>query len=628
MTIVPRNCTEVDRNGVRKPGLALSTLRDRPAYVLLGEPGAGKTTAFHEEARAAGCEAIPARDFIAFDRPEWRGWTLFIDGLDEMRAGSTDSRTPFDAIRQKIGVLGRPPFRISCREADWRGAGDRDSLDRVAPGNRVDVLHLDDLRTQQIEILLRENHGVSNPKGFIEVARERRLDGLLGNPQSLRMLAEAVGQDWPSSLAETYALACRRLAEEPNRDHRDAWRQAGVATDEVLLAAGHACAVLLLAGIAGFALDLGVADEEHPAFDAIGLTRTKALNRALASRLFDSRARDERREAAHRSIAEFLAARFLAHRIEQDGLPLGRVLALMSAGDGGIVADLRGLHAWLAVHCLSARSGLIERDPLGIVLYGDIRNFGVADKRRLLDALSHEANRYPWFRAQDWEAPPFGALAGADMSEDFRAILTDPARDEAHESLVDCVLEAIGHGAPMPELGEALLSIARDGNRWAVNRKNAIAAYIRATGGLPEPLLILLEDIEAGRVADGDDELMGLLLRQLYPVTLPPASVVAYLHPAKAANLIGNYVLFWEHDLPEKTATADLPILLDNVARDITRLRAALDEFHFKRFAGRLLARGIETAGATVAVERLWHWLGIGLDDQGHCSLEEKHAFI
>ena len=76
----------------------------RQAYVLLGEPGAGKTTAFHEEARAAGCEAIPARDFIAIDRPEWRGWTLFIDGLDEMRAGSTAS----SAIRRACACWLRP----------------------------------------------------------------------------------------------------------------------------------------------------------------------------------------------------------------------------------------------------------------------------------------------------------------------------------------------------------------------------------------------------------------------------------------------------------------------------------------------------------------------------------------
>ncbi|MBK8121383.1 MAG: hypothetical protein IPK39_21185 [Sulfuritalea sp.] len=307
-------------------------------------------------------------------------------------------------------------------------------------------------------------------------------------------------------------------------------------------------------------------------------------------------------------------------------MPPGRVLALMSAGDGGIVADLRGLHAWLAVHCLSARTGLIERDPLGIVLYGDLRGFSTNDKKRLLEALGREAKRYPWFRSRDWNAPPFGALADQGMCADFREILAANARDEAHESLLDCVLEAVSHGEPLPELGDTLLAVVRDPSHWPVNRKHAIAAYIRASGGLPGPLLMLLEDVAAGRVADGDDELMGLLLRQLYPVNLPPARVVAYLHPTKAPDLIGNYVWFWEHDLTENTATADLPILLDKVAQDIARLRAALDRFHFSRFAGHLLKRGIEAAGATVAVERLWHWLGIGLDEHGHRRLDSQHS--
>lgn len=625
MTIVPRTCTEVDQNGTRTPGLALSTLRDRSAYVLLGEPGAGKTIAFREEARAAGCELISARDFVALDRPEWHHWTLFIDGLDEMRAGSTDRRTPFDAIRQKIDVFGCPPFRISCREADWLGAGDRDSLDRVAPGGSVAVLHLNELNTEQIEILLKENHGVSDPKGFLEKAQQRRLDGLLGNPQSLRMLAEAVRQGWPDSLAETYDLACQRLAEEPNRDHRDAWCQASIATGAVLHAAGHVCAVQLLAGIAGFASDLDTAENDYPAFSAIGLTRTPALNKALASRLFESRGHDKQREPAHRSIAEYLGARFLAHRIEREGLPLGRVLALMSAGDGGIVADLRGLHAWLAVHCLSARNSLIDRDPLGIVLYGDIRNFGVEGKRRLLTALGHEARRYPWFRSQDWSSLPFGALASPDMSGDFANILADEARDEVHESLVDCVLEAVIHGEPLPDLGDALLAIVRNSSHWPVNRKNAITAYIHATSGLPGPLLSLVEDIRAGHVTDGDDEITGLLLRHLYPTHLPASRVVAYLHPPKSPNLIGSYLWFWEHQLMERTDAQDFPLLLDSVAADMARLRPIPDEYHFNRFAGELLARGLEAAGELAPVERLWNWLGIGLDEHAYGRLDREY---
>ncbi len=627
-TTVARTCTEVNAAGKRTPGVPLAALREHSAYVLLGEPGSGKTTAFSEEARAAGCELISARDFIALDRPEWRRWTLFIDGLDEIRAGSTDNRTPFDAIRRKIDALGRPPFRLSCREADWLGAGDRDALERVAPGGCLTVLHLDDLNAGEIEVLLRENHGVPDPKAFIEKARERRLDSLLGNPQNLNMLAEAARNGWPDSLAETYALACQRLAEDSNREHRDAWRQTWIPTGEVLHVAGHLCALQLLAGIAGFALSPDVADKDHPGLEAIGVERTPVLNRALASRLFDSHAYEERREAAHRSIAEYLGARFLTRRMEREGLPPGRVLTLMSAEDGGIVADLRGLHAWLAALCPSVRPTLIENDPLGVVLYGDIRNFAIADKRHLLTALAREAARYPWFRSQDWSAPPFGALASVDMCDDFRVILLDPARDEAHESLVDCVLEAVAHGESLPQLDSALLDIARDGGRWSVNRKNAVRAYIQTASDRSAALLDLLKDIDAGLVEDGDDEIAGLLLRHLYPEQLPANRVVHYLHPAKSPNLIGTYFWFWKHELVERTRADDLPILLDAVATDIARLHRVPDDFHFNEVVGQLLARGLDAANHEASTEQLWTWLGILLDEHGFSDLDQEHKEI
>lgn len=624
-TIVPRSCTEVVGDQ-RTPGLPLAALRERPAYVLLGEPGAGKTTTFDQEAKAAGFELIPARDFIVLDRPEWRNWTLFIDGLDEMRAGgSGDGRRQFDTIRNKLHALGRPPFRISCREADWLGASDQEDLGLVSPDGKVAVLHLEDLTDELIAQLLKENHGIDAPQAFIEHARERRLDGLLTNPQTLGMLAAAVRQGWPDSLAETYALACGKLAEEPSKRHRDARRDNADATDAVLDTAGHVFAVQLLAGIAGFARDPASADASHPTFEATGLSLSPALKQALTSRLFESGGQEERHEPAHRSIAEFLGAQFLAHRIDRAGLPLGRVMALMTAEDGGIVADLRGLHAWLAVHSLSARPGCMARDPLGVVLYGDLRNFSTQDKRRLLSALGQEAKRYPGFRFQNWEASPFGALAGTDMSADFHKTLVSDARDEAHESLLDCVLEAVTHGEPMPELGDALIALARDASHWPRNRHQAIEAYLRANADA-SPLLVLLDDINDGKVEDGDDELTGILLRTLYPAHLAAERVVSYLHPSKAPNLIGMYQRFWEEELTEKTPVLDLPNLLDQVADNIDRLRKALDEFHFERFAGRLLATGLETVGETASVSQLWNWLGIGLDEYASSRLDKDHG--
>ena len=141
---------------VSHPPQSLEDFREREACVLLGAPGAGKTVEFKREADE--CEDgyyVTARNFITFtDRPEWPGTTLFIDGLDEMRAGAADGRTPLDAIRAKLDALGRPHFRLSCREADWFGVNDRRHLESVSAGGKVTVLRLDPLSGEGIRELL------------------------------------------------------------------------------------------------------------------------------------------------------------------------------------------------------------------------------------------------------------------------------------------------------------------------------------------------------------------------------------------------------------------------------------------------------------------------------------------
>ena len=145
---VTRICTELKADGQPSASDALpktlAEYREVHAYVLLGDPGSGKTTAFRAESGALGDEAlfITARDFrVRAAAPhELSGKTLFIDGLDEVRAGQSDARTPFDEIRRLLIQLGRPRFRISCREADWLGENDRQGLSHVAPDSSLAVL--------------------------------------------------------------------------------------------------------------------------------------------------------------------------------------------------------------------------------------------------------------------------------------------------------------------------------------------------------------------------------------------------------------------------------------------------------------------------------------------------------
>ncbi len=198
--VVPRACREIGRRGPSErsetPSRPVEEWEDNAAYVLLGPPGSGKTTVFKHEAEREGGLYVAARDFLTFDdMPEWRDTTLFIDGLDETRAGTTDGRTPLDNIRAKLDSVGRPRFRLSCREADWFGANDRSHVETVAPDGVVAFVRLEPLSLQDVRQILIASPGVDDPENFIASAEGRGLEELLTNPQSLKMLAVAVGPD-------------------------------------------------------------------------------------------------------------------------------------------------------------------------------------------------------------------------------------------------------------------------------------------------------------------------------------------------------------------------------------------------------------------------------------------------
>ena len=609
--IVERTCTEIrDGGGVapqREPR-PLSDYRDCSAYVLLGGPGAGKTTAFDAEAAALGVEPIAAREFLTFDdRPQWHQETLFIDGLDEVQAGRPDGRDKFDAIRRKLDRLGKPRFRLSCREADWFGAADRERLTAVSADGTTKVLRLDPLSEEQVRRLLAGR--MRDVDDFLIQARAQGIDELLGNPLDLELLAKAVaGGPWPKTRLQTLERACKQLVQEPSRERPQA--RPRTSTDEELLdAGGLLCAVALLAGKAGYSLDSVAPGRWHPSLSAVARRDLPMLKTAVETRLFT--VEGGRAVPRHRHIAEFLGARYLAERV-LNGLPPSRLFALAAGPDGRPVMALRGLMAWVAAQCPAIRRQAADRDALGTILYGDVRGFSAQEKRTLLECLERdaEADHEVFWRAQRG-SPRFADLCMPEMEGLFRKVLHGSGGAWGKETVAVVVLQAL-LDRPMPGLVPELLETVRSGWQAARIPELALEAYAVARGedGLGE-LKRLLDDVCTGTVEDASDNLLGLLLRMLYPQAVPPSEVVRYLRRPKVENLYGWYRHFWSRDLVERSGAGELAAVLDAMVGTLGHARLSRDAPFLLRTAPRSLVARILELSETVEPERLFRWLGL-----------------
>ena len=624
--IVPRTVNVVD--GEQGRSAPLAEFRSDRAYVLLGDPGAGKTKAFLAECEElADGEFVTARRFIrkSVDRlSDWEGTTLFIDGLDEVRAGRSDARRPLDQILERLERLGSPRFRLSCRAADWLGRNDLQEIVAGAGYRGLGVLHLEPLTGTDVPRILADL-GVSDVAGFLDKARDGGLEGLLHNPQSLRLLVEATRDGrWPEDRRGTLALACQKLAREWNEEHRAAQRNTPpMSADRVVLAAGHLSALSLLSGRDLVSLD-PLAEGDYLRPEDVPDGDPPALMRAVKSNLFESHP-DGGFASPHRQLSEYLAAGFLHSRIEA-GVPVRRVMALMTGNDGIVVTELRGLAAWLAAFDRASRLVLVESDPVGVALYGDVSSFRGDEMEHLLYSLAEKADEVqPW----EWPAAALTALINEHSVAVLTRYLKEEDRTEGRQRAVGLLLHALSRAGGARPCLQSLERAIRDATWEPGVRKFAMRALLyHSEDEASSTLIQLLDDLRDGQVEDGDGDLMGALLDHLYPAYLGPERVWDYLVPVGSPDYIGTYRLFWSAHLPKRTTGKHLVTLLGCLGERGDVFGNQRGEGWVHRVIQKLVHRAMDHAGDHVSASTLYDWLELIDFEEIHSTMAGTGEYL
>ena len=623
---------ENDSEDASKP---LKEYRSCPAYVLLGAPGSGKTTAFQKEADSCGNgEYIPAREFIIphLTKPEWARKILFIDGLDETRAGVADARTPFDQIRSKLQQLNCSRFRLSCRAGYWLGVHDKRKLEQL--GQNVVLLTLDPLDEQGILGVLRLNQLPKNggPEEFINMARARGLGACLNNPQHLVLLAKAMGKggDWPTSNKEVYEKACEILLSEENEEHR----VSGVGqTDPSTLSgiAGRLCAVQILSGCAGYTLSPGKPCEDYPAVEQVlsegqeGGVRIPPVYERIAGQ--------NQAVPVHQSIAEFLGGRYLARQVDQ-GLSANRILALMSAADKTVVPNLHGIATWFAAYSGRAREELIKRNPLETALDGDVESFDIGEKRQLLDELRKKASDNPSFIKIVRRNTSLRGLASPDLHADLEKILRQPAHSDSEQSVRYLVLKALDCGSAAPGFRDILLEIIRDRSSWHANQWLALGVLIKTgprSADTVEHLKRLFAEVRNGSIRDFHGRLLSTLLVELFPQHIAIDEVLDYLTDSRQI-LAADVYTFWANRMATRLSSEQLTDTLNKLAlrvKEAVGSNLSHASFRlFRAFLAILEAFFLSKLSAEINLTDVRHWLEIAWCSEIQDTVSSDHERV
>jgi hypothetical protein len=561
------------------------------AIILLGDPGMGKTTLFKFVAKE---NYTTVRNFLIDPHPATDG-PLFLDALDEYRTIASGQDASSE-VAKALCSLKKPKFRLSCRGADWFGSTDQEVLRVASASGRVVVLELCPLSRD--EILSAVQGIVRDPVIFLDEANSAGLGKLLGNPQTLELLARAWGTNKkPRNKFEAYEIGVSELIKEINPQHVARGATAPHPSN-LRKAAGAVASTMLLSNSVGISRTEPADANGYVRLSVVPHPNRSDLGAVLKRRLFISTEVD-RFEPIHRTVAEFLAAEDLSKRI-MSGLPIDRVMALICGVDGRPVSSLRGLFAWLMCKLGHIAEGYVKRDPYGIVTYGDASVLPPNAQCAIWDGLRQL--RDPWFLTNKDDRGSFRELANLNTANILQELLT---HSSTGVHLKIAVLEAIANSTEDIGLTTILKNMVMEkhDNTWL--RSEALKAFAKSIQNDSVQLEAL--DCELARATDdpaAPEIRVDLLL-------LPHTSgnlglrILSIMEQAASAKEEGHTIGRFYHliDLP---AESDLEVILNGATRGL--ISKAYHRHELRYLFDNWLGRRLESS-APITPLQLSSWL-------------------
>lgn len=423
--------------------------------VVLGEPGSGKSVLLSMVADTNGLTLITAKQLLRRTSLANDGKPLVIDALDEVATAQESDAV--HRVLEKLDTLGRPPFILSCRAADWQGA--IASQDIAADYVRAPtVLSIAPLSRVDAAGFLSTRLPAPKSQELIDHLEQRSLAGLYHNPLTLSLLAKiADGPDpVPDTRTRLFETACDLLWKELATQHEGS-ALSKLTRNQAILAAGACCAVQILTGADALSMRgaAQVADGDRAISIVEQLPHGAHARAVLNSRLFVP-VGEQRFAPLHRVIGEYLGAQWIAQLLVE-GRSDRRVFSMLRLNET-VPASLRGIHAWIAHFSPMAAAEVIAKDPYGVLRYGDVSDLTTDQARMLLAALSRLAGVDPYFRSGDWGQLGARSLARPELKVALEHILDNSTNFHLRKLVLECVAGSDVAGEMAPRLRALMMN--------------------------------------------------------------------------------------------------------------------------------------------------------------------------